>query len=148
MLNIHTREAGHKLIITCDDESAEQLKEEMADHPDDWIVRLESDVIEAITANSAYLSISPMMTGDLLGDDCPMLGEFGEDRVATLKDKKALNKPGSCLLHVGQGPDPATGKLQTWVCPLLNRWAYMDYQVRSFVEDLVEKKQAIFVSEC
>ncbi len=30
--------------------------------------------------------------------------------------------------------------------PVIARWAFMDYQLRSFVDDLIEKGEAIFIS--
>jgi len=77
------------------------------------------DFLEPIVCNSELEWVDPADTGDLTS--APMLGIYTRED-STLAD-------GSNLM----------------LCPVTDRWAVMDYQVRSVLEDLRDKGEAVFV---
>lgn len=91
-----------------------------------------AEVLEDITCNSELEWVDPLITGDLTG--APMLGIYGKEQ------------PGGAGREVGCWPD-ADGVLQKWSQPVLHRWAYMNYQVRCLVGDLIDYGEAILVGE-
>jgi len=93
------------------------------------------DVFENMIGNSELDWINPQDTGDLT--DAPMLGILGEEGI--LQHTVFLENYG--LVE--------TGSDNYWkmVRPILNRWAFMDYQVRTPLQDLAEKGQVVFISE-
>lgn len=107
---------GKNLIITASREEREQL---LADFPspDNQSDADMYDVFEPLIANSDLEWIDPSETGDMT--DAPMLGIRCDD------------------------PDMPEGFDTIRV---LERWAYMKYESRSPVQDLIERGQAVFVS--
>lgn len=87
-----------------------------------------SDILEPIVCNSELEWISEGATGDLTS--APMLGILGEVRPYFHRDKG--------LPHVYAGPN--------LIQEIVERWAFMDYQVRSVLEDLRDKGEAVFIS--
>jgi hypothetical protein len=92
--------------------------------------RAEWDALESLICNSELDWIDPAETGDLT--DAPMLG-FRKPERKVRKGEKPFRITSS------------DGKATYWE-PVEARWAYMDYQVRSFLEDLRDKGKAVFVS--
>jgi hypothetical protein len=87
------------------------------------------DVLEPLTCNSELQWVRPEDTGDLT--DAPMLGIFGP-----VSDAAHVPFPSVNVGH-WDGRD--------WAQKIESRWAFMDYQVRSPLEDLRDKGQAVFV---
>ena len=90
----------------------------------------EAEALESLTCNSELTWIDPSDTGDLT--DAPMLGILGDER---------HQASGPCgVVHTGRD---AGGNTFT---PILERWAFMDYQLRTFLDDLTDTGKAVFVS--
>lgn len=89
--------------------------------------------MEPIVCNSELEWIEPAETGDLTS--APMLGIYSEEREA--------NQPGD--IHPRKR---ITGYHdgKAWCQDVSERWAFLDYQVRSVLEDLRDKGRAVFVS--
>lgn len=85
------------------------------------------DFLEPIVCNSELEWINPADTGDLT--DAPMLGIYGEEKPFEHED--------ATIPHRISGPN--------LIQPILERWAFMDYQVRSVLEDLRDKGEAVFI---
>lgn len=92
------------------------------------------EVFERLICNSELQWISPEVCGDLT--DAPILGIYGDERAAN-----------------GDEPEYGTGTVCTGraegilkVRAVLERWAYLDYQIRSVLVDLLEKGEAIFTA--
>jgi hypothetical protein len=108
---------GRNLIITASREERAQLLADFSS-PDAQAGADLYDVFEPLIANSELEWIDPSETGDLTS--APMLGiREGDSRDSVVRGEQYR---------------------------ILQRWAYMDYQVRSPVQDLIERGQAVFVS--
>lgn len=86
------------------------------------------DTLESLTANSELEWINPADTGDLTS--APMLGILGEPG-------RHESGPYGCVL-VGWDEHGA------WHSPIVMRWAFMDYQVRSPLDDLADNGRVAF----
>jgi hypothetical protein len=91
----------------------------------------EADCLESLIANSELAWIPEGATCDLTG--APMLGILGEEGTEHTV----------FLENHGLIPTGNDGYWPTFV-PILKRWAYMNYQVRSFVTDLLETGECVF----
>ncbi len=124
--------AGDRLTVSIDEEEVAELKEKIEEHEfpdsDDFMY----DVFEPLVCNSELTWISPEYTGDIT--DAPMLGILGEPQPGKEGDGR----------HCGVWDD-ANGVTQAWYEPVLKRWAFMDYQVRSPIQDLVKHGKVVFV---
>ena len=119
-----------RLTITIDEKERAALRE---------IEEIQSDkalheFLEPLICNSEFDWVSAANTGDLT--DAPMLGilsapEFKRHNLATMQNHKNIIV--SCDT---QG---------LMVSRVLERWAYMDYQVRSALEDLRDNGNAVFI---
>lgn len=92
------------------------------------------DFLEPLTCNSELEWINPADTGDLT--DAPMLGILGEDG---LRDYTVF-LPNHGLVETGCDGHNITAQ------PILERWTYSPYQVRSVLEDLRDKGECVFTS--
>lgn len=120
-----------QLTIIVDDVERMELQELKLELQDEFRSdRAIHDFLEPLISNSELQWIDPSDTGDLT--DAPMLGILGE----TI-DK---NEGPFGAVHVGHWDD------KDWYQPILQRWAYMDYQVRSPLSDLLAIGWANFVS--
>lgn len=114
-------------IIASDAERAELM--DTRDESRKWgTTALECEVMESLLANSELQWINPADTGDLT--DAPMLGILGDEQ-------REESGPYGCVQcgHDEHGP---------WFQPILERWAFMDYCLRTFLDDLVDGGVAIF----
>lgn len=93
------------------------------------------DFLEPLTRNSELEWIPEGSTGDLTS--APMLGILGDDYEHA---KLPHSRYGEIL--VGSWGEP----VQCMYKPVLERWAFMDYQVRSVLEELRDKGEVTFVS--
>lgn len=124
-------DAKTNLIIEIDEDEQNELKEMSVEEDfssDDKM----HDFLEPLIANSELQWIDPAVTGDLT--DAPMIGILGEDEFS-----KEENKPGSGYVSTG-----ATSE-EFAKAPVLYRWAYMDYQLRSPLQDLLESRKVVFI---
>lgn len=88
----------------------------------------EDECLEKLIANSELDWIPEgVSTRDLTG--APMLGILGDEG---MEDHSFFPE------NFGFIPTGSDG-VARWARPIIARWAYMDYQVRSFVTDLIEK---------
>ena len=93
-------------------------------------------VFESLTCNSEYDWLGPEVCGDMT--DAPILAILGEEREA--KDGETADN--------GSGNVGTTfyyGKA-TRLCPVEKRWGFMDYAMRSPLDDLREQGYAIFTA--
>lgn len=88
------------------------------------------ELFEDLVANSELTWLNPCDTGDLT--EAPMLGILGDESIEDVGPFGAM--------HVGRWD----GKDQYQ--PILQRWGYMEYAVRSPLEDLLETGECVFVS--
>lgn len=117
------------LTITVDEREQKELR--------DW--PQEHEGTERLVCNSELEWIPEGSTGDLTS--APMLGILGEESTIEQIEQMAKSKPGiygSRLCGHWEGKDRHQ--------PILERWCFMDYQVRSVLEDLHDKGCAVFVN--
>lgn len=124
-----------RLIITADEAEQEVLRNWEQDRAGFANENFQSDMamhdfLEPLVCNSELNWIRPEWTGDLT--DAPMLGILGN----------VTTTPGG--LVAGCRPD-AQGKMQTWHHPVVERWAFLDYALRSPLEDLRDKGVVEFI---
>lgn len=98
------------------------------------------DFLEPLTCNTELEWVSPAFTGDLT--EAPMLGIYGE----TVEDPDPNSET-----DVGKGRlagcwNNAEGRAVRWFDPVDRRWAFMDYQLRSVLRELLDKGQVRFIS--
>ena len=93
---------------------------------------VESEVLEQLVCNSDLDWINPAYTGDLT--DAPMLGIKGEPVAG-----HTCNEPCHGYVPCGHWDD------KDWFQPVLHRWAFMSYALRSFLDDLESEGRADFV---
>lgn len=131
-MQYHINEHGD-LVITATQEERKELQEEIEPSKNQWgASSIEAEALEKLIANSELDWVRPEWVGALTS--APMLVTYLEPR----KIKKGEHPDYMCLAGK-DGED-------TWVQPVDKCWAYMDYQVRSFVTDLIEKGECVFQS--
>lgn len=118
----HTR-----LTIKADDQERAALRLMGDDIQSDAAMH---EVLESIVCNSELNWLLPEWTGDLT--DAPMLGILGQ----------LTTTPGGML--AGCWPDEQ-GIMRTWHHPVVERWAFMQYEARSPLEDLRDRGEVVFV---
>jgi hypothetical protein len=124
-----------RLIITADAEDQAELQR-MRDGGECFQSdQTMYDAFDHLIANSELTWINPKDTGDLT--DAPILGVLGEEGI----------KQHTVFLENYGLVETGSDGFWTMVQPILKRWAFMDYQLRSPLEDLVEKGKAVFISE-
>lgn len=123
------------LTIMVDAEEQAELRELKEEKGDEFFSdSVMVDFLERLTCNSELDWVRPDITGDLT--DAPMLGIQGqveEEPPGTPDDNR-----GSGLVPVGFWDGKA------WCEPILFRWAYMDSDIRSPLQDLLEKGKVVF----
>lgn len=116
------------LTLIADEEARDGIRELIAEEGTSRDE--ECAALEHLIGNSELEWIDPADSEDLT--DAPILGILGEAR---------HQNSGPCgAMHVGRD---AGGNLYM---PILERWGYEPYQVRSFLTDLAEKGRAIFIN--
>jgi hypothetical protein len=130
----HSIEPNGELRLVADSVARQTLKEMKEEQPDFDSDAVMYDVLEGIVANSELEWIQPEWVGALTS--APMLGITGEPR-----PMKEGERGG-----VGMGSVNVVGNWdnQTWVSDVLKAWAFMNYQVTSPQQELLEKGEAIF----
>ena len=123
--------ARTRLTIHADADERAGFAEMKADDPDDWgSYQTEIAIMEPLLCNSELQWINPTDTGDLT--DAPMIGITGD------------------MTRERTGPhgaiDGGSDEEGAFYYPILERWAYMSYETRSFCDDLIETGEAVFIS--
>lgn len=120
------------LIITLNASERAALKNTREESPEEWgTYAAENDCLDTLLVNSKLQWIDPADTGDLT--DAPMLGIIAPE-------EENSRFPGGPFGSVFAECD----ELGNWYTPIIQRWAFMPYQVRSFMSDLADKGQAVF----
>lgn len=119
----------NRLLLTIDDEEQAELQA-MFDEDPDYFTTDEAmwDFFEPLTCNSALTWLRPDDCGDIT--DAPMLGFVDYENIQN------HNVGGLGAIDLGCRE----------YAPILARWAYMDYQIKSPLEDLLATKQALFTA--
>ena len=120
-----------RLTITADAEDLAELAELKTDDPDGFgNDRMMVEFFEDLLANSELDWIDAADMGDLT--DAPMLGIRGDEQD---------HKSGPFgVTHCGHWDE------KDWYQPITHRWGFMDYQVRSLLDDLLDRGEAVLVS--
>jgi hypothetical protein len=125
------------LTIHADAAARAELRELASEHPafhsDDNLC----EAFEHLICNSEFRWISPEICGDMT--DAPILGITGEP------EPRNESRDGDGAILCGRWPDKA-GMARIWVEPVLERWAFADYCLRSPLFDLLEKGEAMFTA--
>jgi hypothetical protein len=139
MIQLKYEVQGKNLIVMpFDNNERNELKIMRDDDPDFASDSVMHDAFETMIANSELQWINPEDTGDLT--DAPMLGILGEE---TIESEPLLPDFPENYGLVSTGNNGTMGMVQ----PILKRWAFMNYQIKSPLDDLVDIGQAVFVSE-
>lgn len=130
-------ETPDRLTITVDADEQKELAELKAEDPDHF----QSDdalydFLERLTCNSELDWVNPEQTGDLT--DAPMLGIYGEVQTEESGPYGAR--------HVGCWNDEGDTLNKPRFEPILQRWGFMEYQLRSPLDDLLNNGKAVFVA--
>lgn len=129
-LTVDEKEKNHLQYLR-DDKNATMVEFSI---PDGWGMQwLEETILEPLIANSELEWIPEWVTGDLTS--APMLGVLGEPQAGG-------NGPLGAVL-AGRWED-ASGVIQGFFSPVTHRWAWMHYQVRSFLDDLADSGECIW----
>jgi hypothetical protein len=121
------------LTLTADEEAREDIRELIESESHCGWRWMEVETLDWLTSNSELQWVSAVDTGDMT--DAPMLGIVGGENEETRENKGPFG-----AVYVGgdeKGPIYA---------PILERWGFMDYAVRSFLEDLISEGKAVFVN--
>lgn len=117
------------LTIYVDEHEQSELLELRRDDPD-YFKSDDAmyDFFESFIINSDLVWVFPDDTDDLT--EAPMLGELGSE----------TTNPGGLFGDLFAGWDDKT----KFYIPIVNRWAFMDYAVRSVLDDLAENGHVFF----
>lgn len=119
------------ITITADIDEQTELRTLRMEEPEEWATTAaECEALESLLANSELQWIDPANTGDLT--DAPMLGITGEEQREESGPYGAIHTGGD-----EHGPR---------FSPILERWAFMPYALRSFLEDLADTGEATFTN--
>lgn len=125
------------LTIFADAAAHAELQELASEHPAFHSDENLYDAFENLICNSELRWIAPEICGDLT--DAPILGIMGEP------EPRDISREGDGAIFCGRWPDKQ-GVARVWVEPVLERFAFTDYQLRSPLFDLLEKGQAVFTA--
>jgi hypothetical protein len=89
--------------------------------------------------NSEYEFTRPEYTGALT--DAPMLGIYGKARPIKAEEEDSM-----IYFNLAGAWEDSEGVMQTWVMDVLEAWAFMDYQVISVQQRLLDTGKAVFQS--
>lgn len=126
------------LVMTCDEEERQALQtahdeDEDRFDTDDFMV----DLFEPMVCNDCFSWLPEGVTGDLTS--APMLGVLGCEERA----KRRCGRDWRRLCGSGLYPCGFDGRQQI-VQPVLYRYAFMDYALRSPQRDLLEEGRAVW----
>lgn len=132
-MNYKISDDRKRLTITVTPDEREMLKRMDEEIHQDATMH---DWFEPLIANSELEWINPRFTGDLTS--APMLGTLGEDQDAATIQEQVKE-------HYGLVPCGFDGHFHIYK-PILSRFAFMSYQVRSVLQDLRDKGEVTFTS--
>ena len=95
------------------------------------------ELLEPLVANDEYAWLPDGCTGDLTS--APMLGVLGDEMPGPDDTDEAV---GMGLYHVGRWTHG--GRLRQMYQPVLKRWAFLAYQVRSPQRDLADDGECVW----
>jgi hypothetical protein len=95
------------------------------------------ELLEPLVTSDEFTWLRGGCTGDLTS--APMLGILGDEMPGPDDTDDAL---GTGLVHVGRWPHE--GRLRQMYRPVLRRWAFMPYQVRSPQGDLADDGECVW----
>jgi len=124
-----------RLTLITEDGDNEELREMLDEDPD--ALRTDQtmcEFLEDLLANSDLQWINPEDTGDLT--DAPILGIVGGE----MPEDEARKAGPYGAVYCGQWDNA------DWYQPILNRWGFMDYAVKSPLDDLLNNGRTVFVS--
>ena len=125
-----------KLVITADEEERKLLRQQREEDPDLFVSDAAMyDAFDTLIANSELWWLDSSDTGDLTS--APILGILSPEQPG------GNGKYGKVM--AGRWRDDG-GIMQTWYQGIEQRWGFMNYQVRSPLEDLADTGLAVFVS--
>ena len=113
------------LTLIADAEDQEELKELLEEK---GYADAESEALEHLLGNSELNTVQAIDTGDL--SDTTLLGILGEEQREHTGPYGAMHS----------GGDEKGARYM----PILERWGYEPYQIRSFVDDLIGTGKAVF----
>ena len=126
------KDAG-TLILTADEETRKEIRELVEDEREKGWQWLEVEALDWLTSNSELQWVTALDTGDMT--DAPMLGIVASEDEETRENRGPFG-----AVYVGRD------KKGPIYAPILERWGFMDYAVRSFLEDLMNAGEAVFVN--
>lgn len=110
-----------RLVISVEPKEAIELRQRRKHEPDKWVTHdMEVEVLEPLIANSELDWIPEGATQDLT--NAPMLG----------------------IMDNAEGKWPELFFGMAYERPIIARWAYMNYAVRSFLDDLADKAETVW----
>jgi len=122
-----------QLCLKVSEPEATRLRQIRDEEPDWGTSDLECDYLEPLLCNSELMWLDPSDTGDLTS--APLLGITGGDESTSTECK------GPCgAISVGYWD----GARQ--YVPVLERWGYPHYALRSFLDDLADTGVAVFLN--
>lgn len=128
----------NRLTLEADESERAELRETLAERPDYFGTNgHEYEFCEGITANSELEWIDAEWCGDLT--DAAILGITGSEDIPESKTK-GFTEPHYGWRNVGRWDG------ENQFAPILQRWGYEPYQVRSFLTDLMDTGKAVFLS--
>jgi hypothetical protein len=102
--------------------------------PEQWGTwRTEAQVLENLLGNSELDWVQPTDTSDMT--DAPLLGIVGNEEERT---REQTGPYGAVLAGGDEGG--------AWYVPILERWGYAEYALHSFMDDLANKGEAVFLN--
>lgn len=131
-----------RLTLTCDEAERAELREILEENGH-FSDRTEAEFMDHLICNSELDWINPDDTGDMT--DAPMLGVWGEDVAESQRDGFTGERLYGWV-QLGRWHNAETGRIENHYSPILERWAYPHYAVRSFLSDLMENGEAVFLS--
>ena len=123
---------GRTLTVIASENEREQLRQMKNLQADETLYQF----FEHIVCRSGLNWLNPADTGDLT--DAPILGILGETQPANSKTLPSHHG----VVFVGHYGEPPQDQVQ----PIIERWAFMDYQLRSPLEALRDKGEAVFIN--
>jgi hypothetical protein len=92
----------------------------------------ECEILEQMIANSELQFLDAADTSDLTG--APILGIYDLE-----ENKSRVQSGPHGASHIGGDTGGA------WYLPIVERWGYPNYQIRTFLDDLADKGEAVFI---
>lgn len=131
----HCIENGN-LVITVTSEERAELTERLSEPGFDSDETM-YELLEPLVTNDAFEWIDPSVTGDLTS--ATMLAILGDEQPGPDEPDESL---GTCLVPVGRWSHQ--DRVRSMYQPVVERYAFMSYQVTSPQRELVESGRCVF----